>query len=104
MLESTLAESSTVSLSLPAEALAKLRVEAELSGQTLETYIQQLLLTRMNPERNGKHTSPVDATPLVESLEDTYDHKPVVFPDGPNIQVQFVLGEPLRPQKYPEEV
>lgn len=103
MIETTLAESSTLSLSLPEEAVAKLRVEAELHGQTLEGYIQHLLLGRISPERNGKHPPAVEATALVESLEDTYDYKSVPFPKGPTIKVRFVLGAPLRPQKYPEE-
>ena len=103
MIETTLAETSTLSLSLPAEAVAKLRMEAELHGQTLEGYIQHLLLGRISPERNGKHPPAVEATALVESLEDTYDYRSVPFPAGPTIPVRWVLGEPWTPQPYPEE-
>ena len=103
MIETTLAELATLSLTLPAEAVAKLRMEAELHGQTLEEYIQLLLLGRINPERNGKHHPAVEATALVESLEDTYDYKSVAFPEGPVIPVRWTLGEPLLPSRYPEE-
>ena len=103
MIETTLAELATLSLTLPAEAVAKLRMEAELHGQTLEEYIQLLLLGRINPERNGKHHPAVEATALVESLEDTYDYKSVPFPAGPTIPVRWVLGKPWTPQPYPEE-
>ena len=104
MIETTLAETSTLSLSLPAEAVAKLRVEAELHGQTLEGYIQHLLLGRISPERNGKHTPTLEATALVESLEDTYDYKSVPLPIVGTMKVRLVDGGSWIPQPYPEEV
>ena len=103
MIETTLAELATLSLTLPAEAVAKLRMEAELHGQTLEGYIQHLLLGRISPERNGKHPPAVEATALVESLEDTYDYKSVPLPIVGTMTVRLVVGGSWIPQPYPEE-
>ena len=91
-----------VSIRLPAVQAAQLREKAVLRGESLEAFVEQIVLREAEPPK------PLPQLPPAPFPEDDYvdggwDWVSPPFRDGPTIRVRFVDGGPLTPQPYREE-